>query len=136
MEYKDRSALDNDLVNFKLTQARDSLEQARSLMTANMDLDLVANNVFYAMFYAVLALLNKRKVPVSTQNVTIDAFDREFVQTGMFDWRFSDALHKAFEIRSTCTCEDPDAVARKDIDDLLPLAEEFLLTAEHIIERI
>lgn len=136
MEYKDRSALDNDLVNFKLTQARDSLEQAQSLMTANMDLDLVTNNVFYAMFYAVLALLQKRKVPVSTQNVTIDAFDREFVQTGLFDWRFSDALHRAFEIQKACTREDHQTVARKDIDDLLPLAEEFLLAAESVVERI
>lgn len=136
MEYQDRSALDNDLVRFKLTQARDALDQARSLLTANMDLDLVANSVFYTMFYAVLALLQKRKVPASTQNVTIALFDREFVQTGIFDWRFSEALHRAFELRTACSCEEHRTVTRKDIDDLLPIAGEFVRRVEAIIDRV
>lgn len=145
MEYRDRSALDQDLVRFKLTQARDSLDQAKSLLAANMDLDFVANGVFYTMYYAVLcrswyyavlALFQKRKLPPATQNVTIGLFDQEFVQTGTFDWRYSQALHRAFELRKTCSCEDRKNATRKDIDDLLPVAVEFVQKVEAMIDTI
>lgn len=54
MEYRDRSALDQDLVRFKLTQARDSLDQAKSLLAANMDLDFVASSIPCIMPFLVL----------------------------------------------------------------------------------
>jgi uncharacterized protein (UPF0332 family) len=136
MEYRDRSALDRDLVRFKLTQAHDALDGARSILTAHMDLDFAANGIFYAMFYAVLALLHKRKLSPSTQNITLSLFDREFVQTGVFDWRYSEAIHRAFELRKTCSCDERKTVTKKDVDDLLPLAEEFLKKVEAVIDRV
>jgi uncharacterized protein (UPF0332 family) len=136
MEYQDRNALNRDLVRFKLTQAHDALDGVRSVLAAHMDLDFAANGIFYAMFYAVLALLQKRKIPASTQNVTLSLFDREFVQTGVFDWHYSEAVHRAFELRKTCSCEERKTVTRKDVDDLLPLAEEFLKKVEAIIDRV
>jgi uncharacterized protein (UPF0332 family) len=136
MEYRDRSALDQDLVRFKLTQARDSLDQAKSLLAANMDIDFVANGVFYTMYYAVLALFQKRNLPPATQNVTIGLFDQEFVQTGIFDWRYSQALHRGFELRKTCSCEDRKNATRNDIDDLLPVAVEFVQKVESMVDTI
>ncbi|HWR73433.1 MAG TPA: HEPN domain-containing protein [Nitrospirota bacterium] len=136
MEYGKNTELESDLVRFKLVQARDSLDQARSLLAANMDMDLVGNSVFYAMYYAILALLLKRKVPPATQSVTLSLFDREFVQTGFFDWRFSEAMHRAFKLRKACSGEGRTAVDRKDIEDLLPVAEDFVRKAEEIISRI
>lgn len=136
MEYGEQNALEHDLVRFKLVQARDSLDQARSLLAANMDMDLVGNNIFYAMYYAILALLLKRKVPPATQSVTLSLFDREFVQTGSFDWRFSESIRRAFELRKTCSGEGRTVVDRKDIEDLLPVAEDFVRRAEEILSRI
>lgn len=136
MEYSKNMELESDLVRFKLVQARDSLEQAKSLLAANMDMDLVGNNVFYAMYYAVLALLLKRKVPPATQSVTLSLFEREFVQSGAFDWRFSEAIRRAFELRKTCSGEGRPVVDRKDIEDLLPVAEDFVRKAEELISRI
>lgn len=133
MEYGRKIELDNDLVRFKLTQAHDSLDQARSLIAANMDRDLIANTLFYSLYYAVLALLQKKGVPAATMSVTIGLFEREFVQTGMVDWRYSQALHRAFELRTSCSCADRTAVTRGDVEELLPLAEEFLRTAGAII---
>ena len=136
MEYGEQNALEHDLIRFKLVQARDSLDQARALLAANMDMDLVGNNVFYAMYYAVLAMLQKRKVPPETQSVTLSLFDREFIQTGAFDWRYSDALRRAFELRKACSHDGCTSVQRGDIEDLLPVAEDFVAKAEEILSRI
>lgn len=133
MEYGKKIELDNDLVRFKLTQAHDSFDQARSLVAANMDLDLIAGSLFYALYYAVLALFQKRGISAATMSVTIGLFDREFVQTGIVDWRYSHALHRAFELRTSCSCADRAAVTRKDVEELLPLVEEFLARAGAII---
>ena len=136
MEYGKKIEFDNDLVRFKLTQAHDSLEQARQLRAANMDLEFVANSVFYAMYYAVLALLQKRRIPAATMSVTIGLFDREFVQAGVLDWRYSQALHRAFELRTSCSCKDRVNVTVGDVDSLMPLAEDFIGRVESVIDTI
>ncbi len=136
MEYQDRNALDRDLVHFKLTQAHDALDSAKSVLAARMDLDFAANGIFYTMFYAVLALFQKRKLPPATQSVTLSLFDQEFVRPGFFDWRFSEALHRAFELRTACSCDERKNIPLKDIEDLLPVAEEFLKKVEGIIDTI
>ncbi len=49
------------LIRYRLEQARDSLKEADVLMAAGMSLRSVMNRLYYAMFYAVLALLQDKQ---------------------------------------------------------------------------
>jgi len=45
------------LISYRMTQAKESLDEARYLLEGDKSLRSVANRIYYSMFYAVLALL-------------------------------------------------------------------------------
>jgi len=59
----------------------------------------IINRLYYAMFYAILALLQENQLSTSKHTGAIALFDREFVKKGIFDKELSKTLHRAFELR-------------------------------------
>ncbi len=108
-----------------MAQARESLLEARALLAEGMDMGFIMNNLYYAFFYPVLAVLNEGQVPTSMQSVTIALFDKEFIQTGVFEKRFADALRRTFDLRPKCSAP-PSEVGREDAERFAALAEEFM----------
>jgi uncharacterized protein (UPF0332 family) len=67
------------LIEYRLTQARDSIREADVLDQSGMSRRSVMNRLYYAMFYAVLALLQEKEMGTSKHSGAIALFDREFV---------------------------------------------------------
>ena len=67
------------LVTYRLEQADESLEAARTLLDKELIRPSV-NRSYYAMFYAVLALLAQGKKETSKHSGAIALFDRDFVK--------------------------------------------------------
>ena len=86
------------LITYRLEQADESLDAAQVLLDKGL-VRSSANRAYYAMFYAVLALLAKSKQETSKHSGAISLFDREFVKTGTFTKDFSRWLHDAFDLR-------------------------------------
>jgi len=117
--------MENSLAQSRMAQARESLQEARALLAEGMDMWFIMNNLYYAFFYPVLAVLNEGQVPTSMQSVTIALFDKEFIQTGVFEKRFVDALRGAFDLRPKCSVA-PSEVTRQEAERFAALAEEFM----------
>ncbi len=92
------------------------------------------NSLYYAFLYPVLGLLQARGISAPMQSTAIALFEREFVQTGDIDGRFLDEIRKAFELRPACACEGQKKATHQDVEQLLPIAEEFLEAVRKIIE--
>lgn len=89
------------LIKYRLEQAQTALDDAKYMIDGNRSPQSIVNRSYYAMFYAVLALLQKiSKVP-SKHSGAISLFDKEFVKKGVFSKDLSKDLHKAFELRQT-----------------------------------
>jgi uncharacterized protein (UPF0332 family) len=121
-------------VRLKLAQARESLEEAGALLHEGADLNFVMNSLYYAFLYPALGLLHAINVPTPMQATAIALFEREFVKSGEFDGRFLDAMRRAFELRPACSCEGSKKVTKEDIEQLLPVAHEFLERVQHTVE--
>ena len=89
-----------DLLRYRMSQANDSLREASILRNADAPRGAV-NRAYYAMFYALLALLATKQLGTSRHSGAISLFDREFVKTGVFPPELSKALHLAFDRRQT-----------------------------------
>jgi len=87
------------LIKYRLNQAKESLEEARALLKESMSFRSVMNRLYYAMFYAVLALFQFRGLAASKHSGVISLFDLEFVKSGIFNREMSWAIHRAFELR-------------------------------------
>lgn len=91
-----------------------------------MSIRAVINRLYYAMFYAVLALLLQKGMGTSKHAGAISLFDKEFIKTGIFDEKLSKILHRAFELRQRGDYMERAEVTKSDVDELFPEAREFV----------
>src|SRR5512139_332201 len=89
-----------DLLRYRMRQAYETLREAEILLKESAWRGTI-NRAYYAMFYALLALLATRQLGTSKHSGALRLFDREFVKTGLFPRELSRALHLAFERRQS-----------------------------------
>lgn len=87
-----------ELISYRLQQADESIKEAKTLVQASLYRGAV-NRAYYAMFYAVLALVVLKQQVISKHSGIIAFFNREYVRTGVFSKDLSRSLHFAFERR-------------------------------------
>ncbi|MEK6582112.1 MAG: HEPN domain-containing protein [Nitrospirota bacterium] len=115
-----------ELIKYRLKEADDSIKEAEVLLREGMSMRAVMNRLYYAMFYAVLALLQEKELGTSKHSGAISLFDREFIKTGVFDNELSKTLHRAFELRQKGDYMEQTEVSKNDIDEMLPKTKDFV----------
>lgn len=123
------------LIQHRLAQAKDSIKEAEVLLREGMSLRSVINRLYYAIFYAVLALLQEKDVGTSKHSGVITLFDKEFIKTGIFDKDFSKVLHRAFELRQKGDYMEQAEIMKQDIDEIQPKAQDFINEIENYLFR-
>jgi uncharacterized protein (UPF0332 family) len=123
------------LVAYRLTEARESLAEAKVLLREKMSNRSVMNRLYYTMFYAVLAVMQDKQIGASKHSGVIAAFDREFVKNMIFDKIFSKALHRAFELRQKGDYMENTVISDNDVEDLMLTATDFLYTVECFLSK-
>ena len=124
-----------DLIEYRLTQARDSIREADVLTHSGMSRRSVMNRLYYAMFYAVLALLQEKEMGTSKHSGAIALFDREYVKTGLFPKEMSKALHRAFELRQKGDYMEESEVAAEDVTEIRSAAELLVESAKALLQN-
>jgi uncharacterized protein (UPF0332 family) len=116
------------LLRHRIAQAGETLREAEILVGGAAPRGAI-NRAYYAMFYALLALLATRQRGTSKHSGVISLFDREFVKTGLFPRELSRALHLAFDRRQ-----------KHDYGEMMPatveMAEETLRDAKAFVLAI
>lgn len=115
-----------DLARFRIQQAAESLDEARFLMTGGKSARSVVNRAYYAMFYAVLALLVYEEFSSSKHSGVLSYFNRRFIKGGIFDKSLGLAVNKAFEVRQRVDYREQVEVNREQASQLLDEANRFV----------
>jgi len=114
------------LIRYRLEQADESLKDAKALLDATRSPRSIINRSYYAMFYAVLALLQKvGKVP-RKHSGAISLFDTEFVRKGLFAKELSKDLHAIFNLRQISDYQIIEPVTLEEAETALKRAEYFV----------
>ena len=122
------------LVKYRIEQAYESLEAARTLLDKNLIRPSV-NRAYYAMFYAVLALLALKKKETSKHSGAIALFDRDFVKKGIFKKNFSRWLHDAFDLRQRSDYAAELIASSEDAELTLKNAETFVTEVKEVLSK-
>jgi uncharacterized protein (UPF0332 family) len=120
------------LVTYRLEQADESLAAARVLLEKGLSRQAI-NRAYYAMFYAVLALLATRQRETSKHSGAISLFDKEFVKSGMFSKDFSRWLHDAFDLRQRSDYAVQFQVAMEEAENSLQHAVSFMRETKKVL---
>lgn len=113
------------LVRYRLEQAEESLQAATVLMEKKLFRPSV-NRSYYAMYYAVLALLAIEKKETSKHSGVISLFDKEFIKKGTFPKELSRWLHAAFDLRQRSDYGADQSVSRSEAEKMLDNAKIFV----------
>lgn len=114
-----------ELVRLRMEQATETLREARVLLSEHAGRGAV-NRAYYAMFYAVLALLAIKGLGSSKHSGTISLFDREFVRPGALPKELSRSLHMAFERRQQADYGELLQIDAAGATRMLEEAETFI----------
>ena len=103
----------------------------RSISAANLLLregyyDFAASRAYYAMFYAVEALMLDRDLSFSKHSAVIAAFGKKFVKTGIFDNRFHRSLLNAFDLRNAGDYGISHIASEEKVNQTIAEASELL----------
>jgi uncharacterized protein (UPF0332 family) len=123
----------NEVFQERLKRGMESLEEAKALLDHGAEANFVMNSLYYAFFYPLLGLLQTRGMTAPMQSTAIALFEREFVQKGLVEQRFLEAIRTAFNLRPSCDGEGREKITSEDIEGLMPIADEFLRSVERII---
>ena len=125
----------NTLVKARLRQAQNALDAGQILLGQGLYSDSI-NRAYYAMFYAVLALLVTRQLGTSKHKGAISLFDREFVKTGIFSKEMSMWLHHTFEQRLEADYADLIESSLEAASECSVQAENFLRQIKEYLEKL
>ncbi len=87
-----------DYINYRIDRAYEALEDAK-LLAENERWNTAVNRLYYASFYAVIALLIKNGIETQTHDGVRTQFGLQFVKTGIIDKKFGKLFSKLFDYR-------------------------------------
>ncbi len=120
------------LIAYRLERSSESLDAA-VLLAKNKMLASAMNRIYYAMFYAVQALLLLHDVSFSKHAQVKGYFNREFIQKDIFPKEFGRLYNKAFEYRQKFDYVDLAVPDEQLIKEYIDSAKKILLIkSKHI----
>jgi uncharacterized protein (UPF0332 family) len=125
------------LAAYRRDQARETLVDAERMLKEHYSSRSIINRAYYAMFYSLLALYLKSGTETKTSRHAgiISMFDKEFVQKGLFDKRFSKMLHVLFDKRQECDYKEFIQVSYSDAEEAVRKAREFFNAVSDVIKN-
>ena len=124
-----------DLVNFRIQRAYDTLQTARTVTSSGDDWNTVANRLYYASFYAVLALLAEHELDTYTHKGVKTMLSQHFIKSGLLDAGWGKLYQKLFDSRTEADYEDFAIFTADDVLPLLPQTEAFIDVIKHLIDK-
>lgn len=111
-----------------LVKASRALHAAKSLLSEGNP-DFAASRAYYAMFYAVEALLVSQGLRFRKHGSVHAAFGEYFIKTNVMDPKFHRWLLDAFDLRILGDYEAEAPVSAEEVVTVIAQAEEFISTA-------
>jgi uncharacterized protein (UPF0332 family) len=123
----------DDYIAYRFERAKESLEEAL-ILAENKKWNTVVNRLYYACFYAVIALLIKNNCETQTHDGVRTIFGFHFVKTGKVEKEAGRFFSKLFDYRQKGDYGD---LFDYDMDIVLPLIDQtklFIDTIEVLLD--
>jgi len=96
------------------------------LLLENKDYESCVSRIYYAMFYAVQAVLLTKNLSFSSHKGVISAFGQHFVKKDIFSKEMSKVLNLAFEKRMLGDYSYTFLISKEEAEELLKQGKSFV----------
>ncbi len=118
----------------RIQQTEESLGEAEYLFDGKKSPRSVINRAYYAMFYAILALLIFEKFGSSKHSGVLSYFNSHFVKTGKIPKELGRAVNKAFGMRLRGDYREQAILTREQVAPFLKLSESFISAVKDYLQ--
>lgn len=120
------------MVNLEMERAEKIIEQFETLRKQQY-WDTLVNRMYYAIFHAVSALMIHNAISIHTHRGALNAFNKEFVRTGVFT---EDEGHLFSKLEGLRERGDYNCFVDATEDEIVPLIEPLKALIEKIKTKI
>ena len=124
-----------DLARYRMQRAYETQQDAKYLLEKE-SYNSAINRFYYAIFYAIRALLATKGLDSSKHSGVIALFHKEFVKPGIIPKEIAKIPNITFEKRSDSDYEDYHVFTRSEVDDLAAKSEIFLTEVNKVLDKI
>lgn len=117
-----------------INKAKESLEASKQLLQSEYS-DFSASRSYYAMFYAVQAVLLSKNLAFSKHSAVIAAFGKEFIKNGQLPATLHRYISEAFDIRQAGDYGPVGSVSTGIAMILIDQAKELIETIEEYLKN-
>ena len=122
------------IVKYRLERAKESLLDVH-ISIQNNRWNNAANRLYYACFYAAMALLINDGHDARTHSGVKTLVGQHYVKTGIINEELFKSYRKMFNLRQTGDYDDLVITTEDDITPLLEPAQSFITEIENIINN-
>lgn len=123
-----------ELIRYRLARATESLQEAEELLQSG-HVNTFVNRLYYACFYAVLALSIPKDFSSSKHSGVRAFFHKEFVKTGMLEVRHGNLYDRLFDTRQKADYVDMVYFEATEVGPWLADAQEFVTSVNALIAK-
>lgn len=120
-----------ELMKYRLEMAEERLKSSKLLLDAGSYKDSIGRS-YYAMFTAVRALLAIDGQDFSKRADVIAYFQKEYIETGKIEKKYSKYISQAFQIRNNTDYADFFIVSSQDAQEFFEQIETYIQNQEQI----
>jgi len=121
-----------DEIKKLVKKAERNIEIAKSLRN-NKYFDVAISRIYYSFFYIAKALLLSKDIEFFKHSAVISFFNKEFVKTGIFDYKYFEIINELFELRQESDYGLDEEFKKEDVDEYIEKAKEFLEEAKKFL---
>jgi uncharacterized protein (UPF0332 family) len=121
-----------ELVQYRIAKARDTFKEV-ALHIENELWNTAVNRLYYACYYAVIALLIQHEIEANTHAGVRQMFGLHFIKTGIIGKELGKFYSDIFDMRQTGDYEDFVDFDEEDVLDLLKPANELISAVEKLL---
>lgn len=120
-----------DLVKYRLEKAKNTLTDATKYID-DATTESTVNRIYYAMFYAVNALMIAKGLSSSKHSGVRALFNKEIVNKGLIERQWGEFYSDMFDRRQKGDYSDFVKFKKEDVENWLKKAEEFIAVIERL----
>jgi uncharacterized protein len=125
----------DDLIKYRLSRSRESFEEARILAESN-HWNTVANRLYYALFYSIIALFIRDNIQSSTHSAVKSNFHKRYIKTGILEKDYGRLFNDLFNKRQEGDYQDFHFFEQNTIEPLFSKVEEFINKMNELIYKV
>ena len=122
------------LVTYRISKARETLNEV-NIHVEHQLWNTAINRLYYACYYAVIALLIQNQIKAQTHSGVRQMFGLHFIKTGKIDKNYGKLFSDLYDLRQTGDYDDFIDFTKEDVLDILPEAETLIHQIERLIEK-